>query len=74
FVRLGNASFSIYVLHSVVLYTLFTWMHTSNIINEPEDFRVIYLIGSFGMVCVISSLCYALIERPFINLGRKVKL
>ncbi|HHT3526610.1 TPA: acyltransferase family protein [Enterobacter asburiae] len=74
FVRLGNVSFSIYVLHSVILYTIFTWMHTSNIIKEPADFKLVYLLCAFGMVCVISSLCYALIERPFINLGRKIKL
>ena len=74
FVRLGNASFSIYVLHSVILYTLYTALHTKGYIAIPSDFKPHYLFGSFAFVCIISSLCYALIERQFINIGKKIKL
>lgn len=63
---LGDASYSIYLLHGLVLYIAFTLLpgfdFTQSRLHYDLTFPFIYII-----VIVISFLSYLYIERPFLN-------
>lgn len=62
---LGEASFSIYVMHGIILYLAFHYF-------PIERYSTIALIGVTIVVTTLSMLTFLVIERPFIALGRRV--
>lgn len=71
FVRLGDASFSIYLLHS----TLWFIMNKVAVhFDVAANTMVYYSISTISwlLVCVISTMAYHFIEVPFINIGKRI--
>jgi peptidoglycan/LPS O-acetylase OafA/YrhL len=71
---LGEISYSIYLLHGIVLYGIFT------IINPIEfnkynidDFLILMPLMSV-LVVIVSATTFLLIEKPCIEFGRKLRL
>lgn len=62
---LGEASFSIYVMHGIILHLAFRHL-------PLEQFPTIALIALTVAVTALSMLSFLVIERPFIALGRRV--
>lgn len=59
---LGKISYSIYLLHFIILN------------NLPKSFSQIEKFGfGFGFTILLSSVTYYLIEKPFIKYGKKIK-
>ncbi|MEZ9866564.1 acyltransferase family protein [Vibrio sp. 10N.261.51.A4] len=71
-ILLGEISYSIYLIHGVILYTFFTIF---NIIDLGEygfiAFNLILLPLMTMLVIIISSLTFLYIEKPGIDLGKK---
>lgn len=69
---LGEISYSIYLLHGIILYLIFTVLAPISVeaylINEFIYFMPIISI----IVVAISALTYILIEKPCIDFGRKL--
>lgn len=68
---LGEISYSIYLLHGVVLYIAFSKILTiPGVIDSYESF--LYLLPIItSIVVTMSFLTFKFIEKPFIELGRK---
>jgi len=63
--RLGQISYSIYLLHGFVLFIAFRWIWGFKKIGQLSVLQYWMVIGALAMVVVIvSSLCYRFIERP----------
>lgn len=73
FLLLGKISFSIYILHGFLLYIIFTICFPGFMINIDSPYTLWAGMGLMGIfVVLVSYLSFSLIERPFINLGRKI--
>jgi len=73
-ILLGEISYSIYLLHGVVLYFAFTFIGTVEIKNYTFQ-EYLFLMPIISVVIVLfSSMTFILIERPCINFGRKYYL
>ena len=69
-VLLGEISYSIYLLHGIVLYFIFTYWSPTEISNLTLSEYALFLpIVSF-VVVVISAITFLLIERPAIKAGK----
>lgn len=69
-VRLGEASYSIYLLHGI------GWFIMNNAMNVSKVNLITYLIISsvtLLMIMIVSSFTYKFIEIPFMNLGKYTK-
>lgn len=70
---MGKISYSMYLLHPVIFYTLFWY-----IVNLPAEHWLrnqplaLYLISSALLTIGISGMTYAWIEKPMINLGGRL--
>lgn len=70
--RLGNISYSIYLLQGPVLVFLFSQKTLGKYaLQSPEHYWFVALLVSLILVC-ISTVTYRFIERPGIALGRKL--
>lgn len=71
FVVLGDASYSIYLLHGIAWYIM---NKTAFHFGMQENYLFYYVIqtGTWFAICFISLISYKYIERPFINYGRRV--
>ena len=63
---LGNASFSIYLIHSVVIRFLLNQCHFNSF--------ALLLCSTLVVTIALSLLSYHLVEKKFIDLGRKLSL
>lgn len=63
---LGDASFSIYLIHSVVIRFLLNQCHINNF--------TLLLCSTLAVTIVLSLLSYHLVEKKFIDLGKKLSL
>lgn len=63
---LGDASFSIYLIHSVVIRFLLNQCHINNF--------TLLLCSTLAVTIVLSLLSYHLFEKKFIDLGKKLSL
>ncbi len=79
FIRLGNISYSIYIMHGLVFYSVYNLL--MNDIIKPSGKAVlhsstyIYICPlTFLLITLVSSVTYKLIEIPFVNFGKKIKL
>lgn len=68
---LGEASFSIYMLHGILLNVVF--VSGADIVAAiPVEARPWLLVALIPLMSGISVLTYLLIERPGISLGRRL--
>lgn len=67
---LGEASFSIYLLHGIVIYTLFSLFPVYNFDTPDFSRYVLYLPVVVIVVSALSVLTYWCIERPFLRSSR----
>lgn len=71
FQRLGAASYSIYIMHALVLFISFKVAKKFDILNAyPSTVMVL----SSMLILLISAFTYKYIEMPFIRYGRKLKI
>jgi peptidoglycan/LPS O-acetylase OafA/YrhL len=70
---LGAASYSIYLLHGLILYMVLRIGHgESGSANLSTPILIGLMLALVVVVCVVSCLTYAVIERPMIARGRKI--
>jgi peptidoglycan/LPS O-acetylase OafA/YrhL len=68
---LGEISYSIYLIHGIVLYVLFTWLFPTFLGTEtPHGMLAIGLCGSTALVVLTSTITHLLVEKPGMALGR----
>lgn len=73
FIRLGHSSYSIYIIHASVIFIIYKLANKFNFL-ESNSSSIFISILSFTMVLLVSTITYALIERPFIRLGKSLNL
>lgn len=69
-VRLGEASFSIYLLHGIFLFFLNKWItpqQVSHLHYQP------FLFLTFVAICAASTITFRFIEAPFLGIARRLK-
>lgn len=77
FIRLGKASYSIYIMHACVISSVFYFLYHKvdyfgkSFLDNSAYPYVIFL--TILLICFIASLTYKFVELPFISLGRKIK-
>ncbi|MGE6454520.1 acyltransferase family protein [Shewanella baltica] len=68
---LGEISYSIYLLHGLVLYILFTQLSVVDISKvTPQKYSMLMPVVSI-LVVLVSSVTFIFIEKKFIDFGRK---
>lgn len=70
FIRLGDASYSIYLLHGIFWFVLFKTMYHFDIQNLWVRYGLQTI--TFIIICIACSLVYKYYEYPMMNLGRKI--
>ncbi|WP_455851467.1 acyltransferase family protein [Pantoea endophytica] len=71
FVILGDASYSIYLLHGIAWFVMNKVVFHYSLQNQKLTYYVIQTFVWYG-ICFISLISYKYIEKPFIALGKKV--
>jgi peptidoglycan/LPS O-acetylase OafA/YrhL len=68
---LGEISYSIYLIHGIILYVLFTWLLPTFLSTETSHgMLVMGLCGSTALVVLTAAITYLLIEKPGMAIGR----
>lgn len=69
FVLLGEASYSIYIMHALVMFVIFKMAEHIDILTEHT-----ILVFMFAYTCVYltSLITYTFIEKPLISFGKKL--
>jgi len=71
---LGEISYSIYLLHGVVLYVVFTIINPIEM-NEYKIKEFMFFMPLMAvLVVIVSATTFLLVEKPSINFGRKLKI
>lgn len=71
-IRLGHASYGIYLLQGFVFSVGFDNPFVKPIVTEGiSQFWIITLVGML-ILCCVAAFLYAIVERPMITLGRRV--
>lgn len=68
---LGEISFSIYLLHGAVLYVLFTQLELLDFRHTALDQFSLLMPLVCVLVVFMFAIAYLLIERPFMQVGRR---
>lgn len=71
---LGEVSYSIYLLHGVVLYMVFTQFSVVDITTLDANTYSLLMPVIGVMVVLLSCITYLYIEKPFIEYGRQYKV
>jgi peptidoglycan/LPS O-acetylase OafA/YrhL len=75
-VFLGRISYSVYLLHVIVVYWFFPhyagFVGPARIAAHPIAFAFFYCLFAVPATIVFSALCERYVERPFIRLGAKL--
>jgi peptidoglycan/LPS O-acetylase OafA/YrhL len=70
-ILLGEISYSIYLLHGIILFTAFTTLNLFDIKSLLLE-QYLFLMPTIGGIVVLASaFSYKLIEQPFINVGKQ---
>lgn len=69
-VKVGDASYSIYLLHGIILYYA-NWI-SAQIYPMPDSMCEVWRFGGLVVCCVVSSLTWHVIEKPFIAFGNRL--
>lgn len=73
-ILMGEVSYSIYLLHGLVLYLLFTQFPILDLARLPlAQYAILMPITSL-LVLAVSTVTFLCIERPLMNLGRRYPL
>ncbi|MCO6522010.1 MAG: acyltransferase [Snodgrassella sp.] len=70
FVRLGDASYSIYLLHGLAWYGMNKYIAVHNLVLNRTQYTLVSTAVMFVLL-VICTLTYQYIEKPFMALGRR---
>lgn len=73
FKRLGDASYSIYIMHASVIFIVFKLANKLNLLQDSE-YSIYISCVSFMFVFMVSVVTFHFIERPMIRLGKKITL
>lgn len=69
---LGTISFSVYLLHGIVLFLLFKWIVGQEFIQFLSDTQyLLFILSVVPVVVLISFFTYTYIELPFINWNKR---
>ena len=68
---LGNASYSIYLLHSLIGGLVIEFLQT---VSPVESFYVVYALAGLFVTILVSALVYRVIEVPCISASKKIIL
>ncbi|HCG6971596.1 TPA: acyltransferase [Vibrio parahaemolyticus] len=69
-IYLGEISYSIYLLHGIVMFILFSQLNLLNISDVSLGYYVLLMPVLASIVVIVSSITYLRIELPFIKLGK----
>jgi peptidoglycan/LPS O-acetylase OafA/YrhL len=72
FIWLGTISYSIYLLHPIILQAFVRFVLKSQSPFVQSLHLSIYLVITMGLSIICATLVYNLVEKPAINLGRKI--
>lgn len=73
-ILLGEISYSIYLLHGLILYVVLTYVPVVNV-ESLDLMNYSLLMPAIAMLVIIFSCAtYLLIEKPFVEIGKKYKL
>ncbi len=73
-ILLGEISYSIYLIHGLILYIFFTMLLPYLSIPHTVSFQIFLCMIVLCLVLIILSWAtYLCIERPFIHLGKSIK-
>jgi peptidoglycan/LPS O-acetylase OafA/YrhL len=70
---LGKISYSLYLLHPVVLYSLFWWIGHKGPASLQHLHLGLYVLLCAGISVMLAALNYYLVEKPCIRLGNRIK-
>ncbi|PIT55752.1 hypothetical protein BHC44_02125 [Snodgrassella alvi] len=70
FVRLGDASYSIYLLHGLAWYGMNKYIAVHNLVLNRTQYTLVSTAVMFVLL-IICTLTYQYIEKPFMALGRR---
>lgn len=70
---LSNISYSVYLNHSIVLYLMLKIIGRELLINMNFIELLMLFLMNLVLIIIFSDLTYRLIEKPFIEFGRKLK-
>lgn len=71
---LGEISYSTYLLHGIILFTAVEFILGIDRVKTFSSTQYcLFIFALSPIVVIISSLAYYYIERPFMNLGKKIK-
>ena len=71
---LGEISYSMYLFHPLVFYTLFALLRDNRLPWLANAHLAVYLIMTILCTIALSSLIYYAVEKPMIKLGRKLSI
>ncbi|RUQ31723.1 MAG: acyltransferase [Candidatus Competibacteraceae bacterium] len=71
---LGEISYSIYLLHGLVLYFIFTHLQVVDIKNMDSTTYSLFMPLIGIVVIILSSLTYLFIEKPFLEIGKEYRI
>jgi peptidoglycan/LPS O-acetylase OafA/YrhL len=75
FLFLGKISYSIYLMHwLIVVYVMEHWEKWLQLFPTPQITFFAMLLISFLATIISATMLYYTVERPFINLGKKINL
>ncbi|MEB1081751.1 hypothetical protein VC892_17305 [Citrobacter portucalensis] len=69
--KLGEVSFSEYILHGVVLYSFKKEFGILNLIENQNTNAIMNFLIVFPIVILFSKICFELIEKPFLGFRKK---
>jgi len=69
---LGEISYSMYLFHPIVFYTLFVLLRDGRLPWLADAHLAVYLLLSVLGTIVLSAIIYYAVERPMMKLGRKL--
>lgn len=69
---LGEISYSIYLLHGLVLYIAFTLFELVNVAQLNEASFLLWAPATAAVIVAVCYLSYALIEKPAMALGKRL--